>query len=179
MRDEKLHTQRKRTLANAFSRQNILKYERHIDAGMAKLRLQLDKHAESGELLNIRTWIKLFVFDVLGGLLFNQDFGALDSGDVTKLPRSEEHVRIALAAGLVPWTVKYTKLISRIPIQAIQKLYEGRRQVVAMANSCVKHLEKQTGEEDTLLACLLSARDPDTDELLDIEDVKSEALGFL
>lgn len=101
-----------------FSQSNILRYERHIDAGLAKLRLQLDFHAQSGALLNLRTR-KLFVFDVLGALLFNQDFGALDSGDVSKLPRSEEHVRIALSAGLVPWTVRFVKLMPKIPVQML------------------------------------------------------------
>jgi len=57
----------------------------------------------------MRRWVKLFVFDVLGILLFDSSFGVLDSGDEGKLPLTDAHVTIALAVGLVEWTVSYAK----------------------------------------------------------------------
>ena len=150
-----------------------------MDRSIAKLRRALDQHAVSGELFDLQLWMKLWVFDVLAVLLFNQDFGGLDTGDPGKLPLTSEHLRIALASGLVPWTIKYVKWLPKIPVTAVQKLYRGRQILVNMARNCVADLLQNKDQENSLLRVLISARDPETGDVMDMEDVRSEAFGFL
>lgn len=166
-------------LAQTFSRKNILQMEAVMDEHMALLRQTLDEHAASRTPIDLQKWIKLWIFDVLGILIFNRSFEALATGDSGKLPDNDAHVRIALASGLVPWTIQYVKWLPHVPLRKIQDMYRGRQALKQMAEDCVSGVFQTKSQDNTLMLALFAAEDEQTGQKLDRADIISEAFGFL
>lgn len=96
VRDEEVHSARRKALSNGFSMQSVAQMEVFIDACLSKLIKRLDAAAESGEVIDLQRWISFFVMDVLGELAFSRSFGVLDSGDVKAMPPVKEHVSLSM-----------------------------------------------------------------------------------
>jgi len=101
--------------------------ESYIDGCLSQLLDALDGFASRGEIFDLKLWVRLYIFDVLGELAFSQQFGGLKSGSEDMLPPIPEHVRLATVAGQIPdYTTQLIKLMSYSPIPWIQRLYKGR-----------------------------------------------------
>jgi hypothetical protein len=101
--------------------------EPYIDGCLSQLIDALDRYAAKGEIVDLKCWIRLYIFDVLGELAFSQSFGALKTGDESVIPPVTEHVRLATVAGQIPeHTTQLIKLMSYAPIPWIKGLYRGR-----------------------------------------------------
>jgi benzoate 4-monooxygenase len=101
--------------------------EPYIDGCVLQLVDALDHRARNEEIIDLKTWIQLYIFDVLGELAFSQSFGAIKSGDTSILPPVKDHVRLAVVAGQIPeYTTRLIKLCSHLRVPWIQRLYQGR-----------------------------------------------------
>ncbi len=92
VRDEEIHSARRKACSNGFSAQSVSMMELFIDGRLRKLIERLDRAAVTGEVINLKQWIAFFVMDVLGELAFSQPFKVLESGDVEKMPPIRDHV---------------------------------------------------------------------------------------
>jgi Cytochrome P450 len=118
---------RRRQISHGFSVASILQMESYIDGCLSQLVEKLDRFAHTGEVFDLKFWIRLYIFDCLGELAFSQSFGALKSGSEDVLPPIAEHVRLATVAGQIPeHTTRLIKLLSYVPLPWIQRLYKGR-----------------------------------------------------
>jgi hypothetical protein len=101
--------------------------ESYIDGCLAQLVDALDEFARNEKNVNLKAYIQLYIFDVLGESAFSQSFGAIKSGDTSLLPPVKEHVRLAVVAGQIPdYTTQIIKLMAHAPIPWIKRLYHGR-----------------------------------------------------
>lgn len=101
--------------------------ESYIDGCLSQLVDQLDHYAARGEIVDLKMWIRLYIYDVLGELAFSQSFGALKSSDESVIPPVTEHVRLSTVAGQIPeYTTQLIKIMSYAPIPWIRRLYKGR-----------------------------------------------------
>ena len=104
--------------------------ESYIDGCLFQLIDALDGFAKGGGIFDLKHWIRLYIFDVLGELAFSQQFGGLKSGNEDVIPPVTEHVRLATVAGQIPdYTTQLIKLMSYAPIPWIQRLYKGRAEL--------------------------------------------------
>lgn len=88
-RDKETHAQRRRVWSNAFSEKMVRGYGQR----MRVYRQKLVDHLTSldGEPVNIRKWLYLYGFDVMGDLAFGKSFDMLETG--------EDHWAIKLVNG--------------------------------------------------------------------------------
>jgi len=95
--------------------------EGYIDGCLSQLIDAFDNFAHRGEVFDLKLWIKLYIFDVLGELAFSQSYGALKAGSDEILPPIGDHVRLGTVAGQIPqYATEITKYASRLPIEWIQ-----------------------------------------------------------
>jgi len=95
--------------------------EGYIDSCLSQLVDAFDNFAQSGETFDLKLWIKLYIFDVLGELAFSQSYGALKAGTDEILPPIGDHVRLGTVAGQIPeYATQITKYASRLPIEWIR-----------------------------------------------------------
>lgn len=78
-RDKKTHTARRRVWSKAFSDKMIRGYEQRIKIYRQMLIDQLS--ARQNQPVNIRKWLYLYGFDVMGDLAFGKSFDMLETGD--------------------------------------------------------------------------------------------------
>jgi hypothetical protein len=95
--------------------------EGYIDGCLSQLIDAFDNFARRGEVFDLKLWIKLYIFDVLGELAFSQSYGALKAGSDEVLPPIGDHVRLGTVAGQLPqYATEITKYASRLPIEWIR-----------------------------------------------------------
>jgi cytochrome P450 len=126
-RDEKFHSLRRRQLSHAFSQSSILRMEEYIDGCLSQLVDALDRYAHSGEVVDLKSWIRLYIFDVLGELAFSQSFDALKLGNERILPPVSHHVRLGTVLGQIPeYTTQLLKTLAYVPLPWVQRLFNSR-----------------------------------------------------
>jgi hypothetical protein len=101
--------------------------EGYIDSSLSQLIDAFDNFARSGETFDLKLWIRLYIFDVLGELAFSQSYGALKAGNDDILPPIGDHVRLGTVAGQFPeYATQITKYASRLPIEWIRVAGQSR-----------------------------------------------------
>jgi cytochrome P450 len=155
--------------------------EIYIDGCLSQLIDGLDRYARNNEIVDLKLWIRLYIYDVLGELAFSQSFGALQKGDESVIPPVTEHVRLSTVAGQIPdYTTQLIKIMSYAPIPWIQRLYKGRAALRELTARCVeKRMTQKDSKRQDLLGRLISAKDPQTGQTLDVIDIQTEAFGMI
>lgn len=184
VRDELIHSARRRAVANRFSLQSIAGMEIYMDQSLAKLIARLDKAALSGnDVLDLRQWISFYVLDVLGELAFSRSFNTLDSGDSSEVPPLEKHARLSVLTGQVPWFQPYAvKLFRKIPLELVRKMAQGRAKLIRLAVDSVNYRVAHPSNRKDLLGKLLEELEAGKDskgQHFDLLDVQTEAFGFI
>ena len=81
-RDENVHTQMRRPVANLYSTTKISTFEPIITSTMQYFFHRLDElFASKGAELDLLNWFQYCMFDVLGQLTFSRSFGCLNKGE--------------------------------------------------------------------------------------------------
>ncbi|OAL05594.1 cytochrome P450 [Phaeosphaeriaceae sp. SRC1lsM3a] len=191
MRDEGLHSIRRRHMSHSFSIASVKNMEQYLDANVKILKEKLNGYCEREEVFDFKKLIHFYVIDVLGELAFGKSFGIQESGDESLVPPVVEHSLLAAVTGSWPaMTMAMKRWLPRVPSRALQRLFEGRAAVVRMASTCVQErmaaLQDAKGDDNgvparrkDILTGLILARDPETGEKLTQADLQTEAFGFI
>ncbi|KAH7405628.1 cytochrome P450 [Phaeosphaeria sp. MPI-PUGE-AT-0046c] len=191
MRDEGLHSIRRRHMSHSFSIASVKNMEQYLDANVKILKEKLGGYCDRGEIFDLKKVIHFYVIDVLGELAFGQPFGIQESGDESLVPPVVEHSLLAAVTGSWPaMTVTLKRWLPKLPLQNLQRLFEGRAAVVRMASTCVQQrmAALQDAKDDDraasttrkdILTGLILAKDPETGEKLTQADLQTEAFGFI
>ena len=180
IRDEKLHTQRKRMFGLGFSMPSIRSMEGIIDSRYAILRRQLDRFAKSQEVFDLRRYITFCIVDILGELAFSQAFDNQLDEDPEKIPPVSEALWGACVSGQIPWASETLNSIrDKAPIPGIRKILDALGLMVPIAVKNIRlRAEKKLDRED-ILGKIMAAREEKTGQPLTTQQVISESITLI
>lgn len=195
MRDEGLHSLRRRHMSHSFSIAYVKEMERYLDVNIAILKQKLARFASTGEVFDLKRAFHFYVIDTLGELAFSRSFGIQVADDEALVPPVKEHSLLAAATGAWPAMIPILKKwLPLIPYKPLQDLFKGRKACADLAADCVqRRLQDLTGvghdskdkevsnddQRKDILTSLILARHPDTGERLTQTDLETEAFGFM
>lgn len=192
MRDESLHSIRRRHMSHSFSMASLKDMEPYLDSHITLLKENLSRWAVSGEIFDLKKAFQYYVIDVLGELAFSQSFNLQVSEDESRIPPVAKHSLLACATGSWPaMTVQLKKWLPLVPYKPLQDLFKGRLACAQLASACVRKrfhdLPDIKDDENVatldqrkdLLTNLILAKHPDTGERLTRVDLEAEAFGFI
>lgn len=191
MRDESLHSIRRRHMSHSFSIGYVKEMEQYMDTNIALLKERLTEYAVTGQVLDLKQVLHYYVIDVLGELAFSQSFGVQLANDESLVPPVKEHSLLAAVTGSWPvMTSRLKKWLPIIPYKPLQDLFRGRKACADLASECVQrrlrdlaHLKDDESairsQRKDILTSLILARHPDTGERLTEIDLETEAFGFI
>lgn len=78
LRDETLHTERRKIAKPIYTSSNILEQEEFVDACLEIFDQRMTEFAKSAEAVDLGKWLWMFTFDVIGELFFGQQFGFME-----------------------------------------------------------------------------------------------------
>lgn len=79
--DRHAHGEKRKRLAAAFAQKRVADMEHLVVGDVQKLLERFDKAVASGELINVRWYINMLLFDLTGHLVFSQSLGCVERGD--------------------------------------------------------------------------------------------------
>ncbi|KAH7077544.1 cytochrome P450 [Paraphoma chrysanthemicola] len=183
VRDEEIHSARRKACSGSFSMQSVTAMEPFIDGCLKQLLSRLDEAATAREVIDLKRWIAFFVLDVLGELAFSTSFGILQSGRESDMPPIREHVLLASVSGTMPWLIPYiNKFVPKIPIRSLQRMIRGRSQLRQLAIKSVNQRIVNQSDRKDLLGRLLDELEAGVDSKgnkFELQDIQTEAFGFI
>jgi len=191
MRDEQLHSIRRRHMSHSFSISSVKEMEQYMDNNIALLKEKLTRYAKTGELFDLKKAFHYYMIDVLGELAFSQSFGIQLTDDESLVPPVKEHSLLAAATGSWPvMTSRLKKWLPLVPHKPLQDLFRGRQACADLAAECVQrrlrdlnHMKDDASaigsQRKDILTSLIFAKHPDTGERLTQADLETEAFGFI
>ncbi|RDW84241.1 hypothetical protein BP6252_01831 [Coleophoma cylindrospora] len=190
MRDENLHSVRRRHMSHSFSISYVKEMERYLDLNIGILKEKIARYSCQNEAYDLKKVLQYYTIDVLGELAFGQSFGVQVADDESLVPPVKEHSLLAAATGAWPARTKMLKRwLPIIPLKRLQKLFEGRAACAQLASQCVqrrmaaldtiKDTATESEQRKDILTNLILAEHPDTGERLTQVDLETEAFGFI
>ncbi|KAF7125852.1 hypothetical protein CNMCM5793_002145 [Aspergillus hiratsukae] len=79
--DRQAHGEKRKRLAAAFAQKRIVDMEHMVVGDVQKLLDRFDQAATTKELINVRWYINMLLFDLTGHLVFSQSLGCVERGD--------------------------------------------------------------------------------------------------
>lgn len=190
VRDEQIHSVKRRHMSHSFSIASVKEMEPYLDLNIEILKRKLAGYAERGEVFDLKKTFQFYVVDTLGELAFSRSFGVQVADDETLIPPVVEHSFLAAVTGAWPAMLPtLKKWLPSVPYEPLQKLFRGRKACADLAADCVRRrLRELNGLEDEkdskaqrkdILTSLILAQHPDTGERLTQIDLETEAFGFM
>jgi benzoate 4-monooxygenase len=158
----------------------VTKMESVIDRHLVELRKALDSFAETRQEFDISQIINYFAYDIIGELAFSMHFNTQKDADPQNLPPINDHIFLGSIFGLLSFLLPYSRLVSLyIPSQWLQGLIRSRMKLRAQTNACVAERIQNPNKTEDLMSPLINTADPMTGRLLGLDDLATEAFGFL
>jgi hypothetical protein len=178
-------------MSHNFSNSYVKDMEQYLDLNIQILKEKIGTYSSKNEAFDLKKVLHYYTIDVLGELAFSQTFGVQISDDESLVPPVKEHSLLAAATGAWPlMTYTLKKWLPKIPLQALQELFNGRAACASLASQCVQRrmnalqdikdnsLVESVHRKD-ILTNLILAKHPDTGERLTQKDLETEAFGFM
>ncbi|KAL4795355.1 cytochrome P450 [Aspergillus venezuelensis] len=188
MRDEALHSTRRRHMSHGFSMSYVKEMEKYMDLNIQILKNRIRDYCATGEAFNLKKLLHYYMIDVIGELAFSQSFGVQEADDETLVPPVIEHSLLAAVTGAWPsMTKKLKKWLPYVPSDGLGKLFAGRKACADLASTCVQRRMRDlksavaSGSHDRkdILTNLIKAQHPETGEKLTQLELETEAFGFI
>lgn len=146
----------------------------HIDHLIRKV----EKHADAGTVLEVKSALAFYGYDITSQLAFDTNFDAQGTED---MPPLNKHFLLGNLYGcLADLGPKLRSWSNMLP--GVKGLIESRLRLTKIAaesvRNSIKHHNNET-EPGTLLAALINAKDPETGAKLTEDEINSEAFVFL
>ncbi|KAH7130960.1 putative benzoate 4-monooxygenase cytochrome P450 [Dactylonectria macrodidyma] len=187
MRDENMHSIRRRHMSHSFSMSYIKGIEQYLDENVKILCDKISGFAERKEVFDLKKVLHYYVIDVLGELAFSQSFGIQISDDESRIPPVVQHSLLGAVTGAWPaMTNTLRAWLPVVPHAGLQALFKARAACAKLAAECVQRrvkdlegVENANGQRKDILTNLILATDPDTGERFTPTDLQAEAFGFI
>ncbi|TVY91232.1 Cytochrome P450 monooxygenase [Lachnellula willkommii] len=190
MRDEVLHSIRRRHMSHSFSVSHVKEMEHYLDLNIKILTEKIASFSSRHEVFDLKRVLHYYTIDVLGELAFSQSFGVQISDNESLVPPVVEHSLLAAVTGAWPArTQLLKKWLAKVPLEGLQALFRGRAACAELASQCVqrrmmalqsvKDGATELGQRKDILTNLILAKHPETGERLTQADLETEAFGFI
>ncbi|KAL4963139.1 cytochrome P450 [Aspergillus stella-maris] len=178
-RDEDIHALRRRQLSHSFAQVSVQKLEPLIEGQMKILIDKLRTYAATGEAIDFKHVLSLYVLDILGEVAFAKPFGVQGKGEAEELHAINDHLLLAGVIGELPCQ-DITKMLSRLsPVPWMRRLMKSRNKLKEICAQCVRFKIENTSDRPDLLKSLVEASDPETGKRLTEQEINSEAFAVL
>ncbi|KEF59933.1 uncharacterized protein A1O9_04781 [Exophiala aquamarina CBS 119918] len=171
--DSKVHAQRKRPIAGAFSMSTLLGYENIVDENINMLTRRLrEEYVEGGshQVCSIDKWMHWFSFDLIGQATFSKRFGFLDTAkDINNMMFTLDLQFLYIGTvGFMPW-IDY--LLLKNPL--LLALTKTPNHLVSFTNERIRRRangeEKGDLEKPDFLSRFLDAQKQHPDVVSDLQ----------
>ncbi|KIX92184.1 uncharacterized protein Z520_12065 [Fonsecaea multimorphosa CBS 102226] len=190
MRDEDIHSTRRRHMSHSFSISYVKEMEPFLDINIKLLKDKITRYSRTGEAFDLKKLLHYYVIDALGELAFSKSFGIQETDDESRVPPVVEHSLLAAVTGAWPLMTQTLKTyLPMLPHSGLQKLFRGRQACADLAARSVQRrlddvrrqqeLSPHQAERKDILTNLILAKHPDTGERLTQTDLETEAFGFI
>ncbi len=123
--DRHMHSEKRKRLAAAFAQKRIADMEHLVVEDIHRLLVRFDKAVDDGEIINVRWYIHMLLFDLTGDLVFSENLGCVERGndvmqaqklDGTKYwAKPANALRNSLRIGsTLGWNANYFNLLKRL-----------------------------------------------------------------
>ncbi|KAG4411863.1 hypothetical protein IFR04_015003 [Cadophora malorum] len=75
IRDDKIHSARRRAVAHIYTQAAVLEYEPCVDRVIDLFEQRMEQFATSGEIVDMSTWMRKYTFDVVGEMFYGKEGG--------------------------------------------------------------------------------------------------------
>ncbi|RKP05868.1 cytochrome P450 [Thamnocephalis sphaerospora] len=166
--DLELHKKLRRLIAPSFSMSAILEIEPIVKAaGTDVLMARVDKHAESGDTINLMDFLQQMTFDVIGAVSLGQSFGLQNSANTDVIGWMEDIIILGfMKIALGPL----------FHLRLFPKLCESQRNIIEFARTAVRARRESSSKSNDILQRLLDAFDEETGEKLSEDQVIAECI---
>ncbi|KAL4934251.1 cytochrome P450 [Aspergillus undulatus] len=188
MRDEALHSTRRRHMSHSFSMSYVKEMEKYIDLNIHILKDRIRAHCMTDQVFNLKKLLHYYMIDVIGELAFSQSFGVQQADDESLVPPVIEHSLLAAVTGAWPSMTKtLKKWLPYVPHKGLVKLFAGRKACADLASTCVQRRLRDLKNDAAstlhdrkdILTNLIEAQHPETGEKLSRINLETEAFGFI
>ena len=180
IRDEKVHTQRKRMFGLGLSIGHIRSMEGIIDSRYAILRQQLDRFAKSGETFDLRHYITFCIVDILGELAFSQAFGNQESENPEKIPPVSEALWGSCLGGQVPWASEiFDFMRDYLPTAEVRRILAAVNLMIPIAVKNIELRAEKKLDRDDMLGKLIAAREEKSGKPLTVQQIVAESVTMI
>ncbi|EIT81913.1 putative benzoate 4-monooxygenase cytochrome P450 [Aspergillus flavus] len=189
MRDEVMHSVRRRHMSHSFSLSYIKEMEEYLDLNIRILKDKIRYHSEIGEVFDLKKALHYYMIDVLGELAFSRSFGVQEADDESRIPPVIEHSLLAAVTGAWPtMTMTLKRWLPYMPHAGLRRLFAGRKACADLASSSVQRRLRDLNDGGSsvgvqnrkdILTNLIKAKHPETGERLTQTDLETEAFGFI
>ncbi|KIW16058.1 hypothetical protein PV08_06109 [Exophiala spinifera] len=179
-KDEELHAKRRRQMAHSFSIASLAQMESIFDRRINHLVRTMDSFGAAP--FDLKELIGYYTYDLMGELIFNAEFGTMETQDPKGLPPINEHIFLGCIYGMLPSLLPYSmRLAPRVPLPWLQHLLAGRKKLrdQTATHVAVELAKDKTEVRHNILSRLTQATDPETGEGLTEAEISSEAFAFL
>ncbi|PLB42242.1 cytochrome P450 [Aspergillus candidus] len=158
--NEDIHSLRRRQLSHGFSQASITKLEPLIEGQLKILINKLQMCAKTGEILDLKQALSLYVLDILGEVAFSKPFDAQAKGHAEELHAINDHLLLSGVIGELPLQ-DFWKMLSRIsPLPWMRRLMKSRNNLKRVCGECVRFKINNPSDRPDLLRSLVEAVDP-------------------
>ncbi|KAG7009357.1 cytochrome P450 monooxygenase [Physcia stellaris] len=150
MRDEKLHTERRKMVNSMYNMSSVLELEKYVDVCTGIFTQRLAQIADSGEAIDLGKWLWMYTFDVIGELFFGRHFGFMEKSHDYEgwMEMLENLFPVNVLNGVMPSFLRNATLLVSLFDPAIRKGIAGMGTLKKAAGDCVseKQFSLQRGE---------------------------------
>ncbi|EEU37985.1 uncharacterized protein NECHADRAFT_3047, partial [Fusarium vanettenii 77-13-4] len=150
--DERLHASRRRIVNSLYSMTNIVRAESGIDLCTDLLMSRMREYADTGEVVDISSWVQMYAFDVIGQLFFSRMFGFLkEGGDHRGYIRSLDTLLPILAvASAMPTYIRTLFSLAGTMFGSVRGALTAINEIERAAESCIAERQEILNNGETV-----------------------------
>ncbi|KAH8593870.1 cytochrome P450 oxidoreductase [Bisporella sp. PMI_857] len=189
IRDDKVHTARRRAVAHIYTQAAVLEYEPCVDRVIDLFEQRMEQFATSGETVDMSTWMRKYTFDVVGEMFYGQEGGLgfiRDNTDVNGWAELLEVLTKPITAiAYVPYGFQTIVHLSQLLSSRTRAGVLGFFTVKAQAHSTLKQrlddiaAKKVVNPNDGLSKLIDVANDKDKNNNFSMLDVVAEIFAII
>lgn len=189
VKDDKMHTERRRAVAHIYTQSAVLEYEPCIDRVIELFEKRMEQFSTSGEVFDIALWMRKYTFDVIGEMFYGreQGFGFIrDNIDYNNWGKLLEVLTKPITAmAYVPYGLKSLAMLNLLIFPGTRKGVLGFPTVIKQSHEALKRrlddmeAKRPINTNDCLNKLICVANNKDQKSEFNMLDVVAEIFAII